>query len=81
MGGMFSGGNTNSLAKINNKNISTQEFIDHLNNSGIPDDTIRENLNNNIIEELLTTLISTTLLEFEIIDFDISYSENSLFKE
>ena len=80
MGGMFSGGNTNSLAKINNKNISTQEFIDHLNNSGIPDDTIRENLNNNIIEELLTTLISTTLLEFEIIDFDISYSENSLFK-
>ena len=32
MGSMFSGGNTNSIAKINNKNISTQEFIDHLNN-------------------------------------------------
>ena len=28
MGGMFSSGNTNTIAKINNKNISTQEFID-----------------------------------------------------
>ena len=30
MGSMFSGGNTNTLAKINDKNISTQEFIDFL---------------------------------------------------
>ena len=80
MGGMFSGGNTNSLAKINNKNISTQEFIDHLNDSGIPEKSIRENLDNNIIEELLTSLISTTLLDLEIQDFNIIYSENSLFK-
>ena len=32
MGGVFSSGNTNSLAKINNVNISTEDFIDHLNN-------------------------------------------------
>ena len=80
MGSMFSGGNTNSIAKINNKNISTQEFIDHLNNSGIPENTIRENLDNDIIEELLTTLISTSLLDLEIQDFNIAYSENSLLK-
>ncbi len=80
MGSMFSGGNTNNLAKINNKNISTQEFIDHLNDSGIPEKSIRENLDNNIIEELLTSLISTTLLDLEIQDFNIIYSENSLFK-
>ncbi len=80
MGSMFSGGNTNSIAKINNKNISTQEFIDHLNNSGIPENTIRENLDNDIIEELLTTLISTSLLDLEIQDFNLTYSENSLLK-
>ena len=80
MGSMFSGGNTNSLAKIGNKNISTKEFIDHINNSGIPEKTIRENLNNNIIEELLATLISTKLLDMEIQDFKIIYSENSLLK-
>ncbi len=80
MGGMFSDGNTNSIAKINNKNISTQEFIDHINSSGIPENTIRENLNNNIIEELLTTLISTSLLNLEIQNFNITYSKNSLLK-
>ena len=36
MGSMFSSGNTNNIAKINKKNISTQEFIDYLNNSNIP---------------------------------------------
>ena len=71
MGSMFSSGNTNSLAKIDNKSISTQDFVDHMNISGIPEKTIRENLNNDIIEELLSTLISTTLLDFEIKDFKI----------
>ena len=52
MGDMFSSGNTNNVVKINEKSISTEEFIDYLNNSGIPQDTIRENLNDNIIEEL-----------------------------
>ena len=44
MGSMFSSGNTNTIAKINKENISTQEFIDYLNNSGIPQETIRDNL-------------------------------------
>ena len=43
MGSMFGSGNTNNIAKINKTNISTQEFIDHLNSSGIPQETIRNN--------------------------------------
>ena len=35
MGGVFSSGNTNSLAKIDNINISTQEFIEHINDLNI----------------------------------------------
>ena len=80
MGGMFSSGNTNTIAKINERNISTQEFIDYLNDSNIPQKSIKENLNNNIIEELLSGLVSTTLLELEVKDYDIIISENSLFK-
>ena len=80
MGGMFSSGNTNNVAKINNKNISTQDFINHINQSNIPEQTIRENLDKNIIEELLSTLVSTTLLDLEIKDFDILISENTLFQ-
>ena len=45
MGGMFSSGNTNNIAKINDNSISTEDFIDYVNKSGIPEKTIRENLN------------------------------------
>ena len=80
MGGMFSSGNTNNVAKINNKNISTQDFINHINQSNIPEQTIRENLDKNIIEELLSTLVSATLLNLEVKDFNILISENTLFQ-
>ena len=53
MGGVFSSGNTNSLAKIDNINISTQEFIEHINDLNINQEAIRENLDNEIVEELL----------------------------
>ncbi len=78
MGSMFSSGNTNNLAKIDKTNISTQEFIDYLNNSGVPQEYIRENLEKNIIQELLSTLISSTLLDMEIEDLNIIISENTL---
>ena len=49
MGGVFSGGNTNIIAKINNQSISTQDFMNHLNSSRITLETIKDNLNNNIL--------------------------------
>ena len=71
MGSMFSSGNTNTIAKINKTNISTQEFIDYLNTTGIPQDKIRENLDKNIIEELLSSLVSTSLLNLEVKDYNL----------
>jgi len=81
MGSMFSSGNTNTIAKINKENISTQEFIDYLNKSGIPQETFRKNLDKNIIEEMLSGLVSTTLLELEVKDYQIIISENTLLKK
>ena len=81
MGGMFSSGNTNNIVKINNTNISTKEFINYINKSNIPQKTIRENLDENIIEELLSTLISTTLLDLEVKDFNILISKETLSKK
>ena len=80
MGSMFSSGNTNTIVKINQSNVSTEEFIDYLNNSGIPTDTIRENLNDNIIEELLSGLISTKILDLEIEKYDLIISKETLLK-
>ena len=48
MGSMFSSGNTNNIAKINKTSISTQEYIDYLNSSGIPQETIKKNLNSEV---------------------------------
>ena len=44
MGGVFNSGNTNSIAKINNNNISTQDFIEFLNNSKIDQNVIAANI-------------------------------------
>ena len=78
MGGVFSSGNTNTIVKINNYNISTQDFIDYLNQSKIDQNVIKKNINNGVIEELLSGLISTTLLDMEIKKLNLSISENTL---
>ena len=80
MGSMFSSGNTNTIAQINETNISTEEFIDYLNNSGIPQNTIRENLNDNIIEEILSTVVSAKILDLEIEEYDLIISKETLLK-
>ena len=74
-GGGFSTGNQNNIAKINNTNISTQDFMDYLNQSGLSQQVIKENIDKNVIEELLSSLVSMTLLNLEIKDLDLSLSE------
>jgi len=80
-GGGFSTGNQNNIAKINNTNISTQDFMDYLNESGLSQEVIKENINKNIIEELLSTLISTTLLDLEIEELDLSMTDDVIIKK
>ena len=80
MGGVFSSGNQNSIVKINNHNISTQDFMDYLNSSRIDQKDIRDNIDKEILEQLLSELISVTLLNMEIKDLNITVSEQSLVK-
>ncbi|WP_440934189.1 SurA N-terminal domain-containing protein [Candidatus Pelagibacter sp.] len=79
-GGGFSTNNQNNIAKINKTNVTTQDFIDYVNQSGISQAAIRDNLDNNIIEELLSGLISTTLIDLEIKDFDLSINKRTILK-
>jgi len=75
MGNMFNSGEINNIAKISKKNISTQDFMNYLNNSNISEKIIKENLDKNIIEELLSGLVSENILDLEIENFNISISE------
>ena len=80
-GGGFSTNNQNNIAKINNTNVTTQSFMDYINESRISKQAIRENLDKNIIEELLSGLISTTLIDLEIEDFKLSITELIILKK
>ena len=77
-GGGFLSNNQNNIVKINKSNITSQDLINYINQSGISEKAIQENLNNNIIEELLSSLVSTTLLNLEVKDFNIKISQKSL---
>jgi len=77
-GGGFNVGNQNNIAKINNINISTQDFMDYLNKSGLSQQVIKDNIDKNIIEELLSTLVSTTLLNLEIKELNLSMTKDVL---
>ena len=78
MGGVFSSGNTNSVVKINNKNISTQDFMNFLNSSNVDKQTIRDNLEDNVLEQLISTLVSEKLLEMEVKSLNLVISEKAL---
>tara|TARA_B100000686_G_C16763990_1_gene960583 strand:+ start:59 stop:1480 length:1422 start_codon:yes stop_codon:yes gene_type:complete len=78
MGSVFSGGNTNNIAKINNETISTKEFIDYVNRSNLNIDIIKKNIDNNILEEILGDIISNKLLNMEIKKLKVSISDKEL---
>jgi peptidyl-prolyl cis-trans isomerase D len=77
-GGGFLSNNQNNVAKINKTNVTTQDLINYINQSGVSQQVVTENINNNVIEELLSGLVSVTLLGLEIDDFNIKISQNSL---
>ena len=78
MGGVFSSGNTNNIAKINNYNVSVKDFIEYINEERISNEYIQENINNNVLEELLTELISVRLVDLEVKNLNIIISEKNL---
>ena len=81
MGSVFSGGNMNSIAKINDHNVSTKDFADVVNNSKISTEVLRENINNDILEQLLAQLVSTSLVDIEINELKIYISDKILAKK
>ena len=80
MGGLFSRGNINNIVKINDINISTQDFVDHVNSSNIDLNKVKKNIDNNAIEEILASLVSKTMLSMEVKDLDLIISDKILSK-
>ena len=77
-GGGFNTGNQNNIAKINNIKISSQDFMDYLNQTGLSQQVIRDNIDKDIIEELLSALVSKTMLDLEIKNLKLIVSEDMM---
>ena len=80
MGGSFNTGNSNNIVKIDNYNISTQDFINYLNSLNLSSEEIKEKIKDNILEQILNDLISRTLINLEIKSLNITLPEKSLVK-
>ena len=78
MGSVFQSKDTNNVAKINDYNISTKNFTNHISSLGISSEIIRNNLDQNILEEILSDLLAKKFIELEIDYYDISISDEQL---
>ena len=74
MGPVFQSGKQNVIAEIGKEKISTQEFVDFIKYKT----DAQENLNNTMIEKLLSTFIGQKLINLEIKAFNIEISDNAL---
>jgi len=78
MGSVFSGGNTNNVAKINDEAISTKDFMKYINQTRMDVDYIKKNINNNVIENIISKIVGIKLLDMEINDLNILISDKDL---
>ena len=78
MGSVFSGGNTNNIAKINNETISTQELLNYINQTRMDNEYIKENIDNKVIEKIVSSIVSIKLLDMEINDLNIIITDKTL---
>ena len=78
MGSVFSGGNTNNIAKINNETISTQELLNYINQTRMDNEYIKENIDNKVIEKIVSSIVSIKLLDMEINDLNIKITDKTL---
>ena len=74
MGPVFTGGNINTIVKIGNKKIQTEEFVQFVKYNASAD----KKLDKNIINKLLMNFIGEKLIVLEIKDLNIQLSDSAL---
>ncbi len=78
MGGVFRGGTQNTVAKINNYNISIKDFEKYIYSLNINPEIIKKNIDSSIIEQLLSGLINKSTLSLQSKDLDLVLSDKIL---
>ena len=74
MGDLFSTGNQNTIFKLRNDKVPTQEFVNYIKTYA----PIDKEMNSSLINEMLYDFVGEKLMEKEIENFQIKLSDNSL---
>ena len=78
MGDVFRGGNQNVIATIDKNKISTQAFIEYLNQLNLNDEQIKNLPKTDLIEQILSEYVGRKVMSLEIKELGITVSEESI---
>ena len=78
MGDVFRGGNQNVIATIDSKKVSTQEFMNYLNQLNLNEEQIKSLPKTDLIEKILSEYIGRKVMALEIEQSGITVNDNSL---
>ena len=78
MGDVFRGGNQNVIATVDSKKISTQEFINYINQLNLNEKQIKNLSKTDLIEQILSDYIGKKVMSLEIEKLGIVVNDNAL---
>jgi tol-pal system protein YbgF len=67
-----------SIVKINSKDVTTEDLVNYIDETGIQESQIKKNIDKNVIEDLLSGLISTKILDYEIEEYNLLIDDETL---
>jgi peptidyl-prolyl cis-trans isomerase D len=78
MGDVFRGGNQNVVATVDSNKISTQEFINYINQLNLNEEQIKNLSKKDLVEQILSDYIVKKVMSLEIEKLGVVVSDNAL---
>ena len=78
MGDVFRGGNQNVIATVDSKKISTQEFMNYINQLNLNEEQVKNLSKTDLIEQILSDYIGKKVMSLEIEKLGIVVNDNAL---
>ncbi len=78
MGDVFRGGNQNVIATVDSNKISTQEFINYINQLNLNEEQVKNLSKTDLIEQILSDYIGKKVMSLEIEKLGIVVNDNAL---
>ena len=78
MGDVFRGGNQNVVATVDSNKISTQEFVNYINQLNLNEEQVKNLSKTDLVEQILSDYIGKKVMSLEIEKLGVVVSDNAL---